>query len=324
MRFIALAVVAAVAGWAGCAVVAPRPQVEALLVTAPDLQHPLTESYPAPSEPAGEVQIAVWKQINADRADAGLPPVAWDPAAARVAGAFCQAQVREGTSGHFLTNGMPPYARTAFAGIFGVQAENAVSWTTTGEDFEDSPVALALSGHASMMAEVPPNDGHRRTILDPEATHVGVGWSEGHGLFRMAEEFLTRHLEALTLELVTQSPDTVFVQGRARDPYVPVFVTFAHEPMPARLTKAQAIARRSYAYPEAGFSYVPEGDRAMRVVGTETEDRLQLGKSDTFSFRFRPSEPGLWVVLIYTARGRERPRPGGLLVLSVEKGGASE
>ena len=29
------------------------------------------------------------------------------------------------------------------------------------------------------MEEKPPADGHRRTILDPEATHVGVGYAIG-------------------------------------------------------------------------------------------------------------------------------------------------
>jgi uncharacterized protein YkwD len=316
-------VLAAAAGWTGCALFPPRPQAEILVVRTPDLERPLSESYPPPSEPAADVQVAVFKQINADRGAEGLSPVAWDPAAARVATLFCQAQVREGTSGHFLLNGLPPYARTAFAGIFGVQAENAVTWTTTGEEFEDSPVELALAGHASMMAEVPPNDGHRRTILDPDATHVGVGWFEGRGAFRMAEEFLTRRLQSLTLELVTRSPDTVLVEGQTRDPYRAVFVTFGREPVPAPLTKAEAIARRTYAFPGAGLSYVPEGDRSMRVVGTETEDLLQLGRAGSFSFRFRPSKPGLWTVLIYTARGRERPRPGGLFVLSVARSGGS-
>jgi uncharacterized protein YkwD len=316
-----IAALAAVLGWVGCTLLSPGRKPDILVVRAPDLEPPLTETYPAPSEPAGDVQIAVWRQINADRAQAGLPGVAWDEAAARVAGVFCRAQIREGTSGHFLTNGLPPYTRTAFAGIFGVEQENAVSWTTTGEAFEDAPVDLALAGQASMMAEKPPNDGHRRTILDPDVTHVGVGWAEAHGAFRMAEEFLTRRLESLTLGLVTRSPDTVLVQGRTRDPYLPVFVTFAHEPTPPNLTKAQAIARRSYAYPEAGLSYVPEGDRSMRVVGTETEDRLHVGKSGEFSFRFRPARPGLWTVLVYTARGRESPRPGGLFVLSVAKAG---
>ena len=138
--------------------------------------------------------------------------MAWDEAASRVADAFCAAQIAEGTRGHFLTDAVPPYARTAFAGIFGMGSENSVAWITTAPVFEESALALALAGHADMMRETPPNDGHRKTILDPEATHVGVGWAMKGGSFRMAEEFLTRKLAVLTLE---SDGGTLLVRGTA-------------------------------------------------------------------------------------------------------------
>ena len=85
----------------------------------------------ADSQPRDALKAAVFARINRDRAAAGLPPVAWDEAASRVADAFCVAQVREASRGHFLMDGIPPYARTGFAGVFGVEAQNSVSWTTT-------------------------------------------------------------------------------------------------------------------------------------------------------------------------------------------------
>ena len=44
-----------------------------------------------------------------------------------------------------------------------------------------------------MMAEKPPDDGHRQAILDPLWTHVGIGVALEGGEFRMTEEF-TRHV----------------------------------------------------------------------------------------------------------------------------------
>ena len=71
-------------------------------------------------------------------------------------------------------------------------AENFGSLTRTGANVEDAEVpAFLLDAHARMMAEVPPGDGHRRTVLDPEWTHVGIGAAGGE--FRMAEEF-SRHV----------------------------------------------------------------------------------------------------------------------------------
>ncbi|HEX5134383.1 MAG TPA: CAP domain-containing protein, partial [Thermoanaerobaculia bacterium] len=140
---------------------------------------------PADDRPLDKVKLAVLDRINRDRAAAGLAQVLWDDAASRVADTYCANQVRERTSGHFLTNGLPPYARTAFAGVFGMQFENSVTWRTTASAFDETAAELALEAHAGMLAETPPNDGHRRTILDPAVTHVGVGYAIVGGSFRM-------------------------------------------------------------------------------------------------------------------------------------------
>ena len=46
-----------------------------------------------------------------------------------------------------------------------------------------------------MMNEVAPHDGHRRTILDPYATHVGIGMAWEGGEFRLAQEFVRRYID---------------------------------------------------------------------------------------------------------------------------------
>ncbi len=287
----------------------PPPRSPGLGVRAPKL--PLTETVSVSPRPEDPVKAGVLDRINADRAAAGLPPVAWDEAASKVADAFCAAQVAEGTRGHFLTDGLPPYARTAFAGISGMGSENAVAWITTAPSFRESPLALSLAGHEDMMRETPPNDGHRRTILDPGATHVGVGYAMDRGSFRMAEEFLTRRLAELTL---ASDAGTLMVRGRTLPRYALSFVTIAYEPYPVRLTKEETRSRNSYGYPEPRLALVAAGRRAMRVVGAETEDRIRIGGTGDFSFRFAPTRQGLWTLVFYLAEGREKPRPGGLAV----------
>lgn len=318
-RLAALSAALSAAVAAGCTAVASNaePEPGPLVVRAPNLDRPVTDVYPPPSLPENPVKLAVFERINRDRGDAGLPPVAWDETASQVADRFCADQVKEGTRGHFLMDGMPPYARTAFAGVFAQQSENAVSWISSGPRFAQTPEELALAGHESMLAEVPPDDGHRRTILDPDATHVGVGWAQEQGQFRMAQEFLIRRLDRLTLQRVAEDPNTVLFRGRARAPYRVDFVTFAYEPSPPPLTRAEASARTMYSYPEAGLAYAPEGLKSMQVLGALTEDRLRVEQNGDFSFRFTPSSPGLWTVSFYASRGRERSRPGGLAVLWV-------
>jgi hypothetical protein len=87
-------------------------------------------------------------------------------------------------------------------------------------------MGLALGAQKSMMEETPPDDGHRRTILDPEATHVGVGWSMTGGRFQMAEEFLVRGLASLTVRTESR-PAVARFAGTARSPLRLAFVTIA-------------------------------------------------------------------------------------------------
>jgi hypothetical protein len=301
-----------------CAGRPPRPE-ESLRIVEPRLEAPLAETYPAPSLPDDPVKLAVFERINRDRTEAGVPAVAWDEAAGRVADAFCLQQVREKTRGHFLMDGLPPYARTGFAGVFGLQAENSVSWLTTGPRFRESASELALSGHEQMMGEKPPDDGHRQTILDPGATHVGVGFALEGGRFQMAQEFLTRYLASLRLSRREPWRTALFVEGQARAPHRIQFVTISREPLPRPLSREQASGRTRYSYPPGELALVPEGIRGLRVVGTATLDRLRLRSNREFNFAYALDRPGLWTFVFYTV-GREGDQalPGGSAVVWIE------
>ena len=314
-----LARIAAIAAAAtfGCALVAKPAKTSPFAIRQPPI--PISESYPEAQQPKDPVKKAIFDRINEDRRKASLLPVAWDERASAVADRFCAAQIEERTHGHFLMNAIPPYARTAFDGIFGMQAENAVTWRTTAPRFEESAESLALSGHASMMAEVAPNDGHRRTILDPEATHVGVGYAVEKGDFRMAQEFLTRRLQTMSLEPSHEDPGTIVFRGRTLEGRRVAFVTIAHEPPPRPLPRSVVNAREFYVYPTPALSYTPSGDKSFRVVDTVTEDRIRFEANRGFSFRFTPTSAGLWTFVIYTSGDGPRPRPGGLAVLWAEE-----
>jgi uncharacterized protein YkwD len=291
-----------------------------LHIRAPDLVAPLTDTPPDPGgQPQGALKEGVFARINRDRVLAGLLPVAWDEAASRVADAFCAQQVREASRGHFLMDGVPPYARTAFAGVFGAQSENSVSWVTTGSSFTETPLQLALDGHREMMAEKPPQDGHRRTILDPDATHVGVGYASAHGRFQMAQEFLTRDLGRLSLSRRDSSRVILRFEGRPVPNSRLQFVTIAREPLPTALTREEASSRTSYSYPSPWLAYVPEGNTALRVSGTETRDRLRVLSNLEFSFAFAPDRPGLYTFTFYTTvRPSEPSRPGATVTDWIE------
>jgi hypothetical protein len=294
-----------------------HPESPVRRVVAPSLERPLREGFPSLAVPKDSVKAAVFAQINSDRERMGLAPVSWDEQASRVADAFCARQVREKTQGHYLMDGIPPYARTAFAGVFGMQLENSASWLTTGTSFAQDARELALSGHERMMAEVPPRDGHRKTILDPDATHVGVGWSSELGRFQMAEEFLMRRLAWLTLSRLRGDRVILRLEGQTLSDPIQL-VTIAWEVAPAPLTQKEATARNSYFYPQPRQSLIPEGYRAS-VSGTAARDSIRLDKDRGFSFEFAPDRPGLWTLVLYTARRpTERGHPAGSVTVWVE------
>jgi len=309
----------------GCVLARPAAKAPArdspgLHLRLPDLSTPLAEVFPrAAAPPQDLLKAAVFAQINRDRAAAGLLPVGWDGAASHVADAFCEQQVREASRGHFLMDGLPPYARTGLSGVFGAQSENSVSWVTTAHSFSESAERLALQGHEGMMAEKPPADGHRRTILEPEATHVGVGYALGQGRFQMAEEFLSRSLERLTLSRRDGSRLVVRFDGKPLPEWRLEFVTIAREPPPAPLTREQASGRSSYSYPRPSVAYVPEGGLGIRVSETDSQEKIRLRPNREFSFTFAPDRPGLYTFLFYTSvRASEPARPGGSATIWVE------
>jgi len=293
---------------------------EGLRLRAPDLTRPISDRIPDPSRPADPVKAAVLARINEDRRKSGLPPVAWDEGASRAADRFCERQVEEKSHGHYLMDGIPPYGRMSFAGIFALNAENSASWITTGPRFGESIASLALEAEEKMVEETPPADGHRRTILDPRATHVGVGYAVNHGRFQMSEEFLTRRFEQITLTGSGNARAGVTVSGKPGPGDKLRFVTVAHEPVPRALSREQASGRTSYSYPEPYLALVEEGHTLQHVVGVPTEDRVRVRPGRDFSFHFVPDRPGLYTFSLYIAGagGSDRPYPAAAATVWVE------
>ena len=102
---------------------------------------------------------------------------------------FCLDGALSGAWGHWDLQGRAPYVRWGLAGGADFHAQNAVALSVSSGRL-DLPVSeLLVQAHESMMAEQPPEDGHRRTILDPRWTHVGIGAGTVGGQFRMSQEF---------------------------------------------------------------------------------------------------------------------------------------
>jgi uncharacterized protein YkwD len=267
---------------------------------------------PAPVEP---VARAVFDRINRDRASAGLKPLIWDARAADLASHYTRDQLRDGTYGHFLTDGVPPYRRLSRAGIFGFGAENAAAFSAIHGAIQQSPEKLAIQAHESMMREVPPDDGHRRAVLDPTATHVGIGWAADAREFRLDEEISTRAFRWIQIRPAGPRDTALQVRGQSLPGEDLAFVAVAREPAPEALAKSDLQRRRSYSYPAPQATLIRA---ASGSVGTSLRDYRCLVQSldGRFSFEFAFDQPGLWTFVFYfQGRNDLTPHPGGSITV---------
>ncbi len=144
-------------------------------------QKPATRSTnhppPTPTRTSGggstsqEQQLAqyVLGLINHDRVAMGLPSYTWSAALARGARLHNMRMVAYGQLSHQCP-GEPD---------LGIRITNdGLAWRAAGENIGWSnypdPQQGVLSNHQAMMAEQPPNDGHRRSILSTSYTLVGI------------------------------------------------------------------------------------------------------------------------------------------------------
>src|SRR5260370_697838 len=214
--------------------------------------------------------------INRDRKQFGLPLVQLDALASAVADAYCQDQIRNGTTGHFTIDGQAPYMRYAFAGGNDGVSENAAAWSANYNFNDRALYEMMRRSEVEMMREVSPHDGHRRTILDPFATHVGIGLAWERGEFRLTQEFVRRYIEwSRPLPRTASAGDQIFCSGRPVKGFSIEAITVHHEPLPQPMAAVIANAIKTYALPDTTREYLPRlrSRVSMSSAGSITEVR---------------------------------------------------
>src|SRR5262245_42596155 len=124
---------------------------------------------------ASEIRQQLLKLVNRERSEAGLSSLKLDGLANDVAELHAIEMAQNNFLSHWSLDGRKPYHRYAFAGGTEATAENDSAMDHSAPVASDEVVADAIRMHQSMHAEVPPDDGHRKTILSPQNTHVGFG-----------------------------------------------------------------------------------------------------------------------------------------------------
>lgn len=254
--------------------------------------------------PASDAKAALFARINADRAAAGVSQLEWDAVAERAGDAFCLDAARSGVMGHWDLAGRAPYDRLADAGGVDFSAENFSGTSRTGFLVQARElVGLLLEAHGRMMAERPPDDGHRKAILDPNWTHVGIGVAFEGGEFRMTEEY-TRHA-AVWVEAPAgrvRAGRSVNVNVQLPKGWSLAAVEIAYERFPRPLSAKEIARRGGYAFPPASQTLRPRLGAGFRYPDGSSGDVI----SDGGLVRARVallSGPGSYWVLVFADVG---------------------
>jgi uncharacterized protein YkwD len=241
--------------------------------------------------------------VNGDRAKAGLSQLRLDDLANKVATDHAKDMAQGRFLSHWGRDGRKPYHRYAFAGgIEAVQenasaAHNIQSLTAAGvlEDLRDM--------HTSMMAEVPPNDGHRKTILFPFHTHVGFGMAFNGYHLRLDELFLARYIHLDTFPREAKGDSTVTLSGRLLNAsHFIQEVDIFFEPLPVPPEIDWLRIPRPVSFPERYTPLRPKAPHGLRYLdGTRGDFEWERGGKFSVPIKLR-KEPGIHTIVFFVRR----------------------
>jgi hypothetical protein len=251
--------------------------------------------------------------INRDRQSQGLRSVSLDETATKGGQVHTDDMVRNCFHGHWGTDGKKPDQRYTESGGRNFVAENA--WFTCGQ--EPSPPVIPLDQQpvfdkqqieqieSSFFNEVPPNDGHRKNILKPYHTNVGIALSkasQGEEWPRVActEEFTNQYGQYASIPTFT-APNSRFTVGGKLYPGMELYsLDLMVEPLPKPMTVEELDKTGGYNNPsERVATYWPQpGPKSIAVRNN--------GSGEEFFAEVAVKSKGLYYVWIWAKSPNEQ------------------
>ena len=198
--------------------------------------------------------------INRDRATHGLRPVELDEGAPTTAGQLhAEDMVRLGYLGHWGSDGSVPEQRHTEAGGADMVLENALCFTDEKKRQIDTKPLIDPKqierAESLFFDEVPPNDGHRKNILKPQHTRVGIGIAQSTETATelpvpcFAQEFVDGYGTYTPIPKKAKVGSILHVEGTLAKDVRPTGIGLARQPTPKPLPASELNKRRSYPVP---------------------------------------------------------------------------
>jgi uncharacterized protein YkwD len=258
--------------------------------------------------------------INDGRTAAGLNRLEVDEFACNVGDAHANDMVRGEFLAHWGSDGRNAYQRYSFAGGVDALQENVGSAENIQSFAPNSVIQDFLDMHLAMIAESPPNDGHRRTILYPQHTHAGFGLAYKGRSLRLDELYLSRYVRFDLAPRLAKPKSTIVLTGRLLNGrHFLHEVDVCYEPLPKAPDITWLRTRRALSLPSDYVVLRPKAPQGTTYVdGT-------LGDYDFAGGRFRVpaymsrSEPGIYTIVFWITRhDNDKPFPAAEICVRVE------
>ena len=241
--------------------------------------------------------------VNRERGEHGLSHLELDNLACKVAADHARDLVDRLFLSHWGSDGRKPYQRYSFAGGSEATQENAAAANDITTDTPDEVEETASLLHRSMFEEVPPNDGHRRTILFPFNTHVGFGIAEQPDHVRLVELYVCRYAEIDPMRRYAAPGTQLDFRGRLLNPKHSLeAIHVYHEQLPQPPALAWLRQLRSYSLPE---TYVELWPRLARGYEYEDGTRGTIEIDSKGDFRAPITlfkQPGINTIVVWIQR----------------------
>jgi uncharacterized protein YkwD len=248
-----------------------------------------------------EIRANLLVMVNEERVVEKVPPLAPDDLATEVANKHAIDLATREFASHWGSDGLKAYHRYSFAGGTHATQENVSSadntWSTKPLDLKQDTAYL----HVRLYNEKPPNDGHRRTILAPQHTHVGFGLAVEQLRLRMVELFVAKHVTVENLKREANPGSTITFSGKIlNSDHLLNNIEVFYEPLPSPPELSWLRQPRSYSLPADSRTLRPRllppytyPDRTTGIV--------QVWPSGSFTspIKLYKSEPGIYTIVTW-------------------------
>jgi len=246
--------------------------------------------------------------INEERSLAGASPVFIDDLANRVAAAHALDMAQKNFANHWGSDGLKPYQRYSFAGGTHATEENISSanntWSMKPADLKQDIAYL----HVRLYSEMPPSDGHRKTILAPYNTHVGFGIAAQGLRLRVVELFVAKHVEIAELKRQAKAGTKLDFSGRVITPeHKLVQIEVLYEPLPSPPELSWLRTIRPYSLPEDGITLRLRLPKPLKYVDGSSGVIESDGRNFHTKITLFRSDPAIYTVICWIRKGSEKP-----------------